>query len=91
MTNEEYDAWQAGLEQMHRDYEAADQAEYVAWLDELDAPGPAGRSGGGAVSSQHLGDAELARRMESIRQAAEAAERARQQADQLRQQQAGGR
>ncbi|GAA2780757.1 hypothetical protein GCM10010505_06550 [Kitasatospora aburaviensis] len=42
------------------------------------------------MSSQHLGDAELARRMESIRQAAEAAERARQQAEQLRQQQAGG-
>ncbi|MEU4301947.1 hypothetical protein [Kitasatospora aureofaciens] len=39
------------------------------------------------MSSQHLGDQELARRLESIRQAAEAAERARQQAEQLRQQQ----
>ncbi|KOV10735.1 hypothetical protein ADK60_37525 [Streptomyces sp. XY431] len=37
MTSEEYDAWQAGLEQMHRDYEEADQAEYAAWMDELDA------------------------------------------------------
>ncbi|MFJ7250143.1 hypothetical protein ACIQWA_36665 [Kitasatospora sp. NPDC098652] len=37
------------------------------------------------MSSQHLGEAELARRLESIRQAAEAAERARQQADQIRQ------
>lgn len=37
MTTEEYDAWQAGLEQMHRDYEEADQAEYVAFMDELDA------------------------------------------------------
>ncbi|WP_033820991.1 hypothetical protein [Kitasatospora sp. MBT63] len=36
-TTEEYDAWQAGLEQMNRDYEAADQAEYVAYMDELDA------------------------------------------------------
>ncbi|MER8188208.1 hypothetical protein [Kitasatospora sp. NPDC094015] len=36
-TTEEYDAWQAGLEQMNRRYEEADQAEYVAWLDELDA------------------------------------------------------
>lgn len=43
------------------------------------------------MSSQHLGEAELIRRMESVRQAAEAAERARQQAEQLRQQQAGGR
>jgi hypothetical protein len=43
------------------------------------------------VSSQHLGDADLARRMESIRQAAAAAEAARQQAEQIRQQQAGGR
>ncbi|MFF8775094.1 hypothetical protein [Kitasatospora sp. NPDC015120] len=37
MTTEEYAAWQAGLEQMNRDYEEADQAEYVAWMDELDA------------------------------------------------------
>ncbi|MER5353420.1 hypothetical protein ABT093_24180 [Kitasatospora sp. NPDC002551] len=36
-TSEEYDAWQAGLQQMHRDYEEADQAEYVAYMDELDA------------------------------------------------------
>ncbi|WBP91978.1 hypothetical protein [Kitasatospora cathayae] len=36
-TTEEYDAWQAGLEQMHRDYEEADQAEYAAYTDELDA------------------------------------------------------
>ncbi|MFD4904169.1 hypothetical protein [Kitasatospora purpeofusca] len=42
------------------------------------------------MSSQHLGDAEVARRMEAARQAAEAAERARQQAEQLRQQQQGG-
>ncbi|MBP0453977.1 hypothetical protein J5Y04_31210 [Kitasatospora sp. RG8] len=36
-TTEEYDAWQAGLEQMNCDYEVADQAEYVAYMDELDA------------------------------------------------------
>ncbi|MFE2727072.1 hypothetical protein [Kitasatospora sp. NPDC059327] len=36
-TTEEYDAWQAGLERMHRDYEEADQAEHVAYMDELDA------------------------------------------------------
>lgn len=41
-----------------------------------------------AMTHQHQGDADLARRMESIRQASEAAERARQQAEQLRQQQA---
>ncbi|MFE4399102.1 MULTISPECIES: hypothetical protein [Streptomycetaceae] len=37
MTTEEYDAWQAGLEQMHRDYEEDDQAELAAYMDELDA------------------------------------------------------
>ncbi|WP_285739324.1 hypothetical protein [Kitasatospora phosalacinea] len=37
MSTEEYAAWQAGLGQMHRDYEEADQAEYVAWMDEMDA------------------------------------------------------
>ncbi|GLW58092.1 hypothetical protein [Kitasatospora phosalacinea] len=42
------------------------------------------------MSSQHLGDQEVARRIESANQAAQAAEAARQQAEQLRQQQAGG-
>ncbi|MGW7445008.1 hypothetical protein [Kitasatospora sp. NPDC054795] len=37
MTDEEYEAWQAGLEQMNRDYEAADQAEYAAYMAEFDA------------------------------------------------------
>ncbi|MFE2178957.1 hypothetical protein [Kitasatospora sp. NPDC059462] len=37
MTTEEYAAWQAGLDQMHRDYEAADYAEYVAYMGLLDA------------------------------------------------------
>ncbi|MFD9061444.1 hypothetical protein ACFVZ3_08000 [Kitasatospora purpeofusca] len=37
MPSEEYVAWQAGLEQMNRDYEEADQAEYVAYMDALDA------------------------------------------------------
>lgn len=32
-----YAARQAELEQMHADYEAADQAEYLAWLIETDA------------------------------------------------------
>ncbi|MER6364446.1 hypothetical protein [Kitasatospora sp. NPDC001527] len=36
-TTEEYAAWQAGLAAMHAAYEAADQAEYVAYMDELDA------------------------------------------------------
>ncbi|MEU5389552.1 hypothetical protein [Kitasatospora cineracea] len=36
-TPEEYAAWQAELEQMHDAYEEADQAEYVAWMDEMDA------------------------------------------------------
>ncbi|MFF2819643.1 hypothetical protein ACFVT9_29495 [Kitasatospora cineracea] len=36
-TPEEYAAWQAELEQMHDAYEEVDQAEYVAWMDEMDA------------------------------------------------------
>ncbi|MFD9592035.1 hypothetical protein ACFWA9_04660 [Kitasatospora sp. NPDC059973] len=36
-TTEEHDRWQAGLEQMHADYEAADQAEYAVHMGELDA------------------------------------------------------
>ncbi|WP_282206865.1 hypothetical protein [Kitasatospora fiedleri] len=41
------------------------------------------------MSSQHLGDQEVARRIEAANQAAAAAEAARQQADQLRQRQSG--
>lgn len=37
MSPAEYDQWRAEIDQMHRDYEAADQAEYEAILDELDA------------------------------------------------------
>ncbi|MFJ2191595.1 hypothetical protein ACIOJE_27300 [Kitasatospora sp. NPDC087861] len=37
MTTEEYDAWQADLAAMHAAYEEADQAEHVAYMDELDA------------------------------------------------------
>ncbi|MET8704362.1 hypothetical protein ABZW10_36735 [Kitasatospora sp. NPDC004723] len=36
-TTEEYEAWQARLAAMHSAYEEADQAEYVAYMDELDA------------------------------------------------------
>ncbi|MER8103871.1 hypothetical protein [Kitasatospora sp. NPDC094016] len=36
-TTEEYDARQADLAAMHAAYEEADQAEYVAYTDELDA------------------------------------------------------
>uniref|UniRef100_UPI002F9186DA hypothetical protein n=1 Tax=Kitasatospora indigofera TaxID=67307 RepID=UPI002F9186DA len=34
---ETYEQWQAALAAMHDRYEAADQAEYVAWTDEVDA------------------------------------------------------
>ncbi|MFC1428575.1 hypothetical protein ACEZCY_35975 [Streptacidiphilus sp. N1-12] len=37
MSPEEYDAWQADLEEMHRTYEAMDQAEYAQFMNELDA------------------------------------------------------
>ncbi|MCP2314044.1 hypothetical protein [Kitasatospora paracochleata] len=37
MTREEYDAWQAELAEMNAAYEEADQAEYEAFMDELDA------------------------------------------------------
>ncbi|MFJ8443996.1 hypothetical protein [Kitasatospora griseola] len=40
------------------------------------------------MSHQHLGDQEVARRIESADQAGQAAEQARQQADQIRQQRA---
>ncbi|MFF7459110.1 hypothetical protein [Kitasatospora sp. NPDC008115] len=36
-TTEEYAAWQAGLEQMNAAYEGADHAEYLAYMDGLDA------------------------------------------------------
>ncbi|WP_159028741.1 hypothetical protein [Kitasatospora sp. MY 5-36] len=37
MTPAEYDAWQADLDRMRAAYEEADQAEYEAYLDGLDA------------------------------------------------------
>ncbi|WP_259465244.1 hypothetical protein [Streptomyces sp. TLI_171] len=43
------------------------------------------------MTNQSLGDQEFARRMQAIQEAAAAAERARQQAEQLRQQQGGTR
>ncbi|MFE7194012.1 hypothetical protein [Kitasatospora sp. NPDC057541] len=36
-TTEEYEAWQAGIAAMNAAYEEADQAEFVAYMDELDA------------------------------------------------------
>ncbi|MEU3564152.1 hypothetical protein [Kitasatospora sp. NPDC006786] len=36
-TDEEYDAWQAELAAMNAAYEEADQAEYAAYMDGLDA------------------------------------------------------
>ncbi|MER5353419.1 hypothetical protein ABT093_24175 [Kitasatospora sp. NPDC002551] len=43
------------------------------------------------MSSQHLGDAEVARRIAAANEAAAAAERARQEADRIRQQQGGNK
>ncbi|WP_329501479.1 hypothetical protein [Kitasatospora herbaricolor] len=37
MTEDEYDRWQAELQEMHAAYEKADQAEYAAYVDEFDA------------------------------------------------------
>ncbi|MFF2123478.1 hypothetical protein ACFVXH_39740 [Kitasatospora sp. NPDC058184] len=37
MTTEEYERRQAELEEMHRAYEEADHAEYVAYMSRLDA------------------------------------------------------
>lgn len=34
---ETYEQWQAGLARMHAAYEEADRAEYVAYMNELDA------------------------------------------------------
>ncbi|MCU1617405.1 MAG: hypothetical protein JWO98_4945 [Frankiales bacterium] len=37
MEETEYERWQADLKAMNEAYEAADQAEYVAYMNELDA------------------------------------------------------
>ncbi|MFE2633954.1 hypothetical protein ACFXKF_04030 [Streptomyces scopuliridis] len=37
MDMDAYQQRQAELDQMHADYEATDQAEYAAFMDELDA------------------------------------------------------
>ncbi|MEW2467148.1 hypothetical protein AB0919_19335 [Streptomyces sp. NPDC046994] len=36
-SSEEYERQQAELEEMHSTYEAMDHAEYVAYMEELDA------------------------------------------------------
>ncbi|MFD7734324.1 hypothetical protein ACFV6F_28595 [Kitasatospora phosalacinea] len=84
-TPEEYAAWQAGLEQMHRGYEERDQAEYVAWMDEMDAEAlrpwaedlleehPKGLSGAELEQRHVLDEAAHPQQVEALRRLAAAA------------------